>query len=351
VGQGGSITMLLETWSRDLETHARAAFGVYRGGSDAFVVRFEPPAMVPVMASYIGGSGADCHDCSLAVGVDDTIYVSGWTTSDDLPVSRGAISEVRRGQDGYVLALDRTGERFRYGTYLGGSGSDCVLDCEIVVDAAGTVIVVGSTTSADFPTTPGAFSRASSGGTGAFLASISPDGTTLGFSTLFGGAGRDVAHRVALRGDGTWVMGSTSSSDLPTTRDAFMRTRAGADDLFLAIFSADAGTLRYSTYLGGSGNECEFNCGMVVQDDAFIVGATTYSTDAPVTASVFAARSAGRAEGYVARLAPGDGHAPPPPPPPTPTVRPVSIVSVIFVPIGYAGTTPPDLVHAARRED
>ncbi len=327
VGQGGAVTLLLETWSRDLPTHAHAAFATYRGGSDAFVIRFEPPGMVPGIATYIGGAGDDCHDCSLAVGADDTIYVAGWTNSDDLPVSRGAFSESRKGDDGYVLALERNGERIRYGTYLGGSGSDCTLDCEIVVDSGGTVVIFGSTSSTDFPTTPGAFAPRLSGGTDSFLASISRDGTSLGFSTLFGGSGNETGHRVVPRSDGIWVMGWTNSLDLPTTPDAFMASRSGADDLFLAIISPDAGSMRYSTYLGGSAGECEFNCGMVVRDGAFIVGATTYSTDAPVTSGVFAGRSAGRAEGYVARLSPGEDSVPTSPtmtptpvtPPPTPT--------------------------------
>ncbi len=65
--------------------------------------------------------------------------------------------------DAFVLKLDPSGTEVLYATYLGGSGSDSGAD--IAIDEAGNVYVTGATSSADFPTTPGAFQSVYRGGT------------------------------------------------------------------------------------------------------------------------------------------------------------------------------------------
>ena len=53
--------------------------------------------------------------------------------------------------------------QLEYGSYLGGSVEDRAY--AVVLDGAGHTFVGGSTSSADFPTTPGAFDNSYNGGT------------------------------------------------------------------------------------------------------------------------------------------------------------------------------------------
>ena len=54
-----------------------------------------------------------------------------------------------------MTKLNASGAALAYSTYLGGSDVDG--GCGIAVDGAGSAYVTGSTGSADFPTTAGAF--------------------------------------------------------------------------------------------------------------------------------------------------------------------------------------------------
>lgn len=81
----------------------------------------------------------------------------------------------------------------------------------------------------------------------------------LSFSTFFGGSGYERAQGVAVdKDDFIYIVGNTSSSDLPTTPGAFQRTYRGdnvngsSGDGFVAKFTRDGSRLVWATYLGGT---------------------------------------------------------------------------------------------------
>jgi hypothetical protein len=98
-----------------------------------------------------------------------------------------------------------------YSTYLGGSVSDA--GTGITVDASGNAYVVGTTTSADFPVTEGAFQTSYGGNGDAFVTELNPTGTSLVYSTYLGGSEGDEGWGIALGSSGNvYVAGSTSLS-------------------------------------------------------------------------------------------------------------------------------------------
>jgi hypothetical protein len=91
-----------------------------------------------------------------------------------------------------------------YSTFLGGSGTDTGIG--IAVDASGSAYVAGITNSADFPVTQGAyqttFTNDRSGyDTDVFVTKLSPDGTSLVYSTYISGSG---GSRASIRGRRKW---------------------------------------------------------------------------------------------------------------------------------------------------
>src|SRR3989304_2880729 len=80
-------------------------------------------------------------------------------------------------------------------TYLGGTGSESGVS--VAYDAAGNLIVGGWTTSANFPTTPGAYDTTPSAGGDVFIAKFDADATTLIAATLVGGSAYEDANAMA----------------------------------------------------------------------------------------------------------------------------------------------------------
>lgn len=147
-----------------------------------------------------------------------------------------------------------------YATYLGGSGSD--LGIGITVDASGNAYVVGQTGSTNFPVSTGAYDKSCgtdgncTGGSDAFLTKLSADGSAIVYSTYLGGSGNDNGFAVTVDSGGiAYITGSTSSTDFPTTANAFQKILASSvSNAFVAKLSASGNSLQYSTYLGGNGS-------------------------------------------------------------------------------------------------
>ena len=85
-----------------------------------------------------------------------------------------------------MTKLDASGAALGYSTYLGGSGGDH--GHGIALDGAGSAYLTGHTSSADFPTTAGAFDTTYNGGYDAFVTKLDASGAALGYSTYLGGS-------------------------------------------------------------------------------------------------------------------------------------------------------------------
>ena len=85
------------------------------------------------------------------------------------------------------------------------------------MDASGNAHLTGTTTSSDFPTTPGAWRRSLGGGSDAFVSEFNPTGSSLLFSTYLGGeVNSENGFGIAVDTSGNvYVAGSTDSIDFP----------------------------------------------------------------------------------------------------------------------------------------
>jgi len=99
--------------------------------------------------------------------------------------------------DAFVTKLDAAGSALVYSTFLGGSSDDG--GTGIALDASGNAYVTGATSSANFPTTPGAFDTTFNGVVDTFVAKIAEAAAeTTGKVT--GGGSVDVAGGIATFG-------------------------------------------------------------------------------------------------------------------------------------------------------
>jgi Beta-propeller repeat len=127
------------------------------GSTDAFVAKLDQSGSALQYSTYLGGRVL-AAGTGIAVDARGNAYVTGRTSSNDFPtldpVQPTPPSSLL---NAFLSKLKADGSGFVYSTHLGGSGSDSGEG--IALDVRGNAYVVGSTISADFPTTPEAFQR------------------------------------------------------------------------------------------------------------------------------------------------------------------------------------------------
>jgi hypothetical protein len=255
-----------------------------RGSSyTAFVTKVNPTGSALVYSTFFGGS---VYDFGYGIAADSAgnTYVTGIAYSSDFPVTPGAFQTTFGGYyDAFVAKFNPAGSALVYSSYLGGSDSD--IGYGIAADSAGDAYVIGGTSSANFPTTPGAFQTTYGGNGDAFVTEFNPTGSALVYSTYLGGSSGDGGSGIAVDSAGNaYVTGGTSSTDFPTM-NPLQPTLAGSGDAFVSEFNSTGSALVYSTYLGGSGGSSGSGIAVDSSSSAYVTGSA--GTAFPVTPGAF----------------------------------------------------------------
>ena len=174
---------------------------------------------------------------ALAVQANGKLWVTGTTTKSTMPTTAdaydgtcGTDGSCGGGADGFLSVRDSSGSQ-TYGTYLGGSGWDDG-GAVAVDDSAGTVWVVGTTASTEWPTT-------GSIGQDAFVLRFGGPSPVVNYATRFGGTENDRAWGVATGTQVAYVVGTTRSTSLPGQRNSL----TGPSDAFIAHIASLANVL------------------------------------------------------------------------------------------------------------
>lgn len=247
---------------------------------DLFVTKIDPSGQKILYSTYIGGADTDIGR-GIAIDSQGRAVITGTTFSEDFPNTVGAFQTVCSGQCPFVVRLSADGSSLSYSTFIGrGDGNG------IALDSMDRAVIVGGTSSPDFPT-QSAFQEVRAGSRDGFVSKLTEDGSGLVFSTYLGGKGddnltgrQDVAVDVA---DGIYITGRTRSDDFPMA-NAYQSVYAGKDDVYLTKLTS-SGSLVYSTYLGGA--EDDRGSSVVVDSvgNAIVVG-NTVSPDFPTEAAL-----------------------------------------------------------------
>jgi hypothetical protein len=227
--------------STDFPTTPAAFDRTFNGGDgDAFAAKLNATGSALVYSTYLGGERDDAG-FGLAVDAAGNAYVTGNTLSSNFPRAHPLRPGFGGGSDAFVAKLDVAGSALIYSTYLGGSGDE--QGNGIAVDAAGSAYVMGGTSSTSFPI-ENALQPARNGRSDAFVTKLNAEGAALIYSTYLGG-GRDenMLSIVSLRAffggiavdsaGNAYVVGFSTSTDLPTTPGAVQKAHGGSGDAFI----------------------------------------------------------------------------------------------------------------------
>jgi len=291
----GNAYVTGETQSTDFSTNSGAFQTAIGGASDAFVTKLDGPGTL-VYSTYLGGTALD-QGFGIALDSAGNAYVIGITESTDFPLANALQGTFGGGSDdAFVAKLNATGSVLTFSTYLGGDGSDRGFG--IAVDSAGNTYVTGDHGSTNFPAI---VNLGATAGVDGFVAKLNAAGSALTYSIGLAAVGDDRGRGIAVDSSGNaYVTGNTTSTDFTTTTGAFQAVNSGGTDAFVVKLNA-AGTLTFSTYLGGSGIDQGFAIAVDSAGNAYVTGVTG-STNFPLASAIQGAFGGGSVDAFVAKL-------------------------------------------------
>jgi hypothetical protein len=176
VNAAGEAFVTGQSFSIDLPTVSAFQPG-FRGIQDTFVIRLNSSGSALVYATYYGGSG-DENGEHIVLDSSDVAYITGMTTSANLPLAGAWQTSFGGGNDAFVAALASNGSSLVLSSYLGGSSTE--FGYSLARDGSGNLYAVGFSASANFPTVSPL--QPKDGGNDGFIAmigSVNPSLTTV----------------------------------------------------------------------------------------------------------------------------------------------------------------------------
>jgi len=308
VNMSGQAVMTGVTSSRNFPTTAGALQSAYGGGPyDGFLAKLTADGSALIFSTYLGGSRDD-RGQGVAIDATGHALVTGFTESTDFPTANPLQPASGGGYDAFVSKVAPDGSAFSYSTYLGGSGFD--LGQSIAISSDGRAFATGYTSASDFPIASALQPVHGGGVWDGFVASLTPDGSALSYSTYLGGSEDDFSRGIAVTAAGEAVLtGGTHSLDFPTV-NAVQPAHGGGIcdeifltpclDVFVTKLNPTGSALVYSTYLGGIDEDFGSGIGVDPGGQAVVTG-RTWSIDFP-TATPFQSQLDGQSDAFVANL-------------------------------------------------
>jgi hypothetical protein len=284
--------------------------------------------------STFSGSTADNWGSTATPGENGNLYSSGIMRSalgGTFPATPGAFQTTYGG--GYDVALlkyDSTGSQLLYASFLGGASNET--PHSMVMDGNGDLLVFGTTSSLNFPVTPGVMGQAFHGGVDVFsdvierypngsdmfVARISAAGDQLKACTYLGGSSNDGLNTWPgpltrnygdeMRGDiitdrhgNVYISSVTSSVNFPIVNGFSPVYNGGGTDAVLIKLNPDFSQIIWSTFIGGNGFDASYTIKFDSLGNIYTGGGTT-SSNFPITPGAYQVAYTGNTDGWVAHI-------------------------------------------------
>ena len=284
-----------------------------------------------VFSTYTG-SIADNWGFTACFDDGGNLYSGSMVFGTGYPVSIGAYQEDFSGAiDIGIFSFDSAGTSQRYATYLGGTDGEAPQS--LLVGPDSSLVVLGISSSPDYPTTASAFQSTFQGGdyvsvyndgrdfnsgTDIVITRLSYLGHRLEASTYVGGSGNDgykdpgnpltFFYGDDFRGDviadangNIYVASTTQSADFPTGGGFQSAYGGGAQDGLVFSMPPALNTMRWSNYLGGVGEDAVYSI-KLDEDGTVLVGGGTTSSNFPGVRDGEVVFKPGDVDGFVTRI-------------------------------------------------
>ncbi|MCL4181698.1 MAG: VCBS repeat-containing protein, partial [Verrucomicrobia bacterium] len=341
------------------------AAGPRSGQGEIFVAKLNAAGTALQYLAIIGGAGEDVPDeiAMPAFGKQGDVWVTGYTSSADFPVTAGAFrtTPYATAPFAFVSKLNPTGTGLSYSTYLaenakgtgiavtplrnvaavsvnrpGNAGvfilneSGSAVERELGpfinwrihdVSAEGPTVpcasfgalscyywVAGDDGGTGGISWPGAYQPNSRGGTDAFVARLDSNGNIWRMTNL-GGTGDDTAVKVFGHPAFLTVVGNTKSTDFFLTNpNGAQPVHGGQQDGFVAVVDLFENKLIHGTFLGGAFDEqfesAAFAWESGTTSPAISIVGRTNSWNLPVKDAFQATYGGGVSDGFVSQVVP-----------------------------------------------
>ena len=286
----------------------RGSFNNLYGHQNGFITKLSPDGKEMIWSTYYG---SDSFGFFRDIDIDEEGNVYGILNSvrfkpNGIP-DNAFDSDHNGGYDMVAVKLNSDGSDVSWATFLGGSGEDRG-GPSIRVGTDRSVYVGGVTKSTDFPTTQNAFQKTRKGGSDFFVSRISPDGTSMIYSTYFGGSDIEASETHSLFVDSmghAFIACATRSNDIPTTPGVIkeQKTNIGDWDALLAKLSIDGSSVIACSYFGG--DMADSPEGLYVDNYGNLYfGGGTHSNNIPTTLDNTQDQLQGGGDGMIIKLNP-----------------------------------------------
>ena len=258
-----------------------------------------------------------------SIVLGDSWYSANYpTTAGSYQTSFNAYCDVA------ISKFNSDGTALLYSTYLG--GSEMEEPHSLICDAQNNLVIMGATSSTDFPITSGAYQNSFGGGlyipyldglewgngSDIFVTKLNAFGNALIGSTFLGGSSNDgLALDASLnynyadhaRGEvfldnnnNIYIASSTQSSNFPTTGSAHSQSLSGNIDGVVSKLSSNLDVLIWSTYIGGSSSDAAYSIRVDTVNNQTVICGGTVSSDIGATSGAINQINPGGIDGYVA---------------------------------------------------
>lgn len=267
---------------------------------------------------------------------DNYISNTGQSISGRLSKTEGSFQTSNAGgYDVAVFKYDSAGVNLLYATYLGGLQSDS--PHSLLVNNNNELLIFGTTSSGNFPTSTNAYDKVFNGGTSInastfgyafgsdmFISRLSADGKQLLASTYVGGSGNDGLNIfssslvknygdeqrgdiIVDEADNVYVASVTASGNFPFGNGFENSYQGGVSDGVVFKMNADLSVLEWATSLGGASSDAAYSIKFDKNENLVIAGGSS-STNFPTTTGTYQNTLAGGIDGWIAKL-PKEGNA------------------------------------------
>ncbi len=250
----------------------------YQNSVDAFITKINTKTGELLYSTYFGGSATEAPN-AIEMDENGVIYVGGYTSSLDLPVTQNALQKTHNPDvyDDFVIIID--GDKLLYSSFFGGNDEEEIYAMKLINN---TLIFSGNSLSDNLPVTANAYQKTYAGGDGngdGFIAKLNLNTYQYDLLTYIGGSGDEMMDKLNVDSQGNiWVFGTSDSKDYPITDDAYQTDLQDASgDAVLSKLNSEGSQLLYSTYYGGNG--LEYGEGLEFTENGFILQLITRSSD------------------------------------------------------------------------